>query len=595
MKNTKLLPFERNRYYTGKMLTSSDFLTEQNYINNKRRFINNIMFGSGIICGMSVKCLDDVSIMVDSGAAIDEFGREIVISEGCVKKLSAMEGFESVKSDQCRLYVQYDEKDIQPVYSASKKDKNDEYEYNRIHENFRLYLVDENDVNDVEVSGSDFLSTGILFENRDYRVTMTVPSVMCIGSNVKIRLAVHKLSDSDSSLSYSGVLQFPSCSVENGGHEKSVSLEGVKLGRNECVTKDVWVHADNMGDGRTSVMVKAASVECQVDNIPVMVEKDVVLSVRGERTEPRRLVDSEIGRINYEVKSRMARNEGVCLAAIKVIRNANSYEIETVDGSAVRHYIEAPATEQERNSYLDYFRDDDEGEPKASQQVVESSANSTISAEASRVYRTTGIVEIPIGRVVKKGEILYSEEVVHGLGKGNVCVVLGSPVNDSPRLADKQPEATIIGTEGIFDDRCDGAAFESAVKLYNDKGSFVVGVKSRYSAEYVVLKYRWYAMSFDKTYKANEASRLQDKRITAETPTVILNPGESYYFNVRFNNMEPTQLRYELTTGSRGSVSIDGVYTAPDKEGVYEVRIYCLNDPSICTYAYAIVKRNDGL
>ena len=73
MKNIKLLPFERNRYFTGKMLTSADFAAEQRYINNKRRFINNMMFGAGIVCGMSVDCLDEKNIRIDSGVAIHNY------------------------------------------------------------------------------------------------------------------------------------------------------------------------------------------------------------------------------------------------------------------------------------------------------------------------------------------------------------------------------------------------------------------------------------------------------------------------------------------------------------------------------------------
>ena len=42
MNNNQIYPFERNRYYPGKMLTSADFQAEQNYFNNKRRFLNNM-------------------------------------------------------------------------------------------------------------------------------------------------------------------------------------------------------------------------------------------------------------------------------------------------------------------------------------------------------------------------------------------------------------------------------------------------------------------------------------------------------------------------------------------------------------------------
>ena len=77
MKNNQLFPFERNRYYAGKLLTSADFSAEQLYMNNKRRFLNRILFGSGVVCGLNVVNLDDLSILVESGVAIDRAGREI--------------------------------------------------------------------------------------------------------------------------------------------------------------------------------------------------------------------------------------------------------------------------------------------------------------------------------------------------------------------------------------------------------------------------------------------------------------------------------------------------------------------------------------
>ena len=55
--------------------------------------------------------------------------------------------------------------------------------------------------------------------------------------------------------------------------------------------------------------------------------------------------------------------------------------------------------------------------------------------------------------------------------------------------------------------------------------------------------------------------------------------------------MDPCSITYELTAPGSGEVTTDGVYTAPSKEGVYEIRIYCSDMPMVCTYAYAIVKK----
>ena len=45
MKNTKLFPFERNKYFYGKLLSVDDFELEQDYMNNKRRMLNRYLNG----------------------------------------------------------------------------------------------------------------------------------------------------------------------------------------------------------------------------------------------------------------------------------------------------------------------------------------------------------------------------------------------------------------------------------------------------------------------------------------------------------------------------------------------------------------------
>ena len=55
--------------------------------------------------------------------------------------------------------------------------------------------------------------------------------------------------------------------------------------------------------------------------------------------------------------------------------------------------------------------------------------------------------------------------------------------------------------------------------------------------------------------------------------------------------MEPVSVSYELTEAKSGDITSDGIYTAPSKPGVYEIRIYCTDMPVVCTYAYAIVEK----
>ena len=92
MNHVNDFPFERNRYFYGKLLTVRDFEVEQRYHCSKRALLNRLLHGSGVVCGLGVYNLDDLSIMVDSGVGIDGLGREIVLDGSVVKKLSAIEG-----------------------------------------------------------------------------------------------------------------------------------------------------------------------------------------------------------------------------------------------------------------------------------------------------------------------------------------------------------------------------------------------------------------------------------------------------------------------------------------------------------------------
>lgn len=129
------------------------------------------------------------------------------------------------------------------------------------------------------------------------------------------------------------------------------------------------------------------------------------------------------------------------------------------------------------------------------------------------------------------------------------------------------------------------------MKVLNDKGSFIAAISFAEETDCLMLSYRWVAVKFAN----NDALELQessDKQwIEAETPTAVLGTRESYYFGVRFHDMEKCSIGYEVSEEDGGQISVDGVYTAPNKEGVFEIKIYCIDRPFICTYAYAIVKK----
>lgn len=592
MKNNQLYPFERNRYYAGKMLTSADFQAEQTYFNNKRRFLNYLFCGSGVLCGLGVLSLDDLSLMVESGVAIDMLGREVVVDTSVVKKLSTIEGFETLKSNEAMLCLRYQEKEEHTVYAVDSRNVGREYEYNRIGEGYQLFLKDAGSVEEEFQMETEFLTSGLLLENEDFRIEAFMPAVVCKGQNVKCKVQVKKLSDEPAKLSYTGILQVPAFVTADGGHEFEVNFRDISLLKGECAAKEFWMTTQDTSAVSTSVVLKSESHRASMNGAPTATLSGMSMKIMISASSPRELVDREIGRMNLEMKNVGGGRDYICLALLKLVRTDSAYLIEKVEEEGIKKYISAPAQNALRNEYLEYFIKEGEISPRQEGSISAPAAEKIYTGGGNIVEAATGVLEIPLGEAAKRGDVFYSGEIIHGLGKGNVYVDIGYEFIAEDEALGGAAKSTIYGNPELFKEDKDAVMdAECAVKVLNDKGSFIVAVKLLQNVDYLVLTYRWVAMKFP---SGNDLGLMEDysgKSIAAETPTVVLGTKESYYFNVKYNNMETCSVVYELTEPGSGEINAEGVYTAPAKEGVYEIRIYCADMPVICTYAYAIVKK----
>ena len=341
MKNTKLYPFERNRYYPGKMLVSADFLAEQTYFNNKRRFINNLMYGSGIVCGCGVFNLDDLSIMVESGVAIDGMGREIIIDSSVVKKLSAIEGLDQLQTDQAALCLRYDEEEVHTVYNMNQTslEEGREYEYNRINEGYQLFLMDTKDDPEEFMMETEFLSQLSLLSTQDYEIRIFVPSSVSKGRNTKLILEVEKLSEEVKVLNYQSRLQTPVFLSSEGEHELDLTVQGLSLTQGEKVRKEYWMYVERCENDSTSLVVKSGSVTADVDGEEVMAQTGISVDILLSAESPKSIVNKAIGRMSLEIKNMGGVKEYIRLADIFLVRTGTSYVIEDIREQNCKNYI----------------------------------------------------------------------------------------------------------------------------------------------------------------------------------------------------------------------------------------------------------------
>lgn len=592
MKNTDVIPFERNRYYAGKMLTSSDFLAEQIYNNNKRRFINQTVVGSGILCGCSVFCLDDLSVLVESGAAIDSMGREIVIENSVVKKLSAISGFEGLRTNQAVLCLRYKEDDVHAVYTVNRQESESEYEYNRVAEGYELFLMDEEDTEQELELETEFFAIASLLEHPDYEILFRMPATVCADRYVRAELVITKKSERVCHMSYEAVLQMPGFAAKDGMHELKLSVDKVSLNQGETLVKDYWVKTEADAMTEAFIVIKAGTAQGSVDGIKADVNNTMNLQVQIAEIQPKELALRESEKLSLEMRRMGMNKDYIPLAVLSLVRTETAYIIEGIQEQSVKKYIPTLAEKRRQEEYQGYFRDE------YFEQYRMPEVPGTMGQQALREHLgaipeiETGVLEIPLNANARKGEVRYSGEVMHGLGKGNVYVEIGyERLEDNP-VHGANTKSTIYGNPDLFqEDNSPNVCVETAVKVLNDKGSFVVAVRFLKDVDFLILTFRWVAMKFPSGENLITAEDISNKSITAETPTVVLGTKESYYFDVKFNNMKSCSVAYELTEPGSGEVTPDGIYTAPSKEGVYEVRIYCTDMPMICTYAYAIVKK----
>ena len=593
MNNDKLLPFSRNRYYKGKMLTSLDFESEQRYINDKRRFLNTMVTGSGIVCGLNVVSLDDQSLLIESGMALDDTGREIVVENSIVKKLSTIEGFEDLTTNDICLCIRYKETPTQPVYAINRQDSEKEYENNRIEEGYELFVRDTQSLEEDYEPETEFFTGGTLFENKDYEVQLRIPAYICAGQYVKLEIQVRKLSDEKAGLYYESTIQTPALTTSDGQPELVVRLNNLTLQKDQKITKEYWMLAQTEETQDTSIMFKAGSGKAVINGVeqPVSSQMNCRISIVDET--PLHLVARQTGNVNIELRGMRSGADIIRLAKLSVARTGMAYLIETVDEKNVKKYIPTMRDEWKRVEYSSYFS-------KKLPFYENNSHTSGSRAEAARGMCLaagpkieTGIVEIPLGENAKKGDVCYSGEIMHGLGPGNVYVEVGYEYLEENSLSKNPTKTTIYGNPELFEKDKINVDAQTAVKVLNDKGSFVVAVKLLQNVRMLVLTYRWVAIRYDSEKLQEEIETPTNQSISAVTPTIVLGTKESYFFQVKYNNMKACSIGYELTEDASGEISADGIYTAPSKEGVYEIKIYCVDKPLICTYAYAIVKKRN--
>ena len=88
--------FEKNRFFEGKLMTARDMQIEQAYHTERLELLTRHTTGSGIVYGLEVSEIQNngetIDVSIESGFAIDDYVRPIVVESATTKSLTASDG-----------------------------------------------------------------------------------------------------------------------------------------------------------------------------------------------------------------------------------------------------------------------------------------------------------------------------------------------------------------------------------------------------------------------------------------------------------------------------------------------------------------------
>lgn len=571
MKNAKYFPFERNNYFYGKLLSVDDFCMEQQYGNDKRRMLNRFLCGAGVVTGMNVVAVDDTTVLVESGLALDYSGREIVIDEPVARRLQTLEGFGDYEEDRNTGYlylcVAYEEEEMQAVHSISHSDQKGNTSFNKIREGYRLYLTR----NEPEPEGLNYRSfyetTEQIYWNKGIRVRQSMPKFVRGGDSAILTIEVENMGQQERfAFSYELELQ---CLTYEGKPHLTVSFDELLFEKAGRYLISYQLDARNVKDTQASISLVPESFKLRIGQNQT-VEKaagGTILQICSQdiREEVRRdFYEHGMGQILK------GSSQSLYLAKITLLRAGDVVVINEIEKMPFGQYAAVSVLE---DAIIRMSKQDRNGQDMSTTGRGETGISSR--RDVYGINIAEGVEEIELGMGSGKGKKLFSREISHGLGMGRTTIVLS--------IEGVSAEEEYFGAGGIFQSH--QPRVELAARTDFKRGVFVIGVRICSAASQDKLRVHWTAIR-DRKELVEEK---KEPRIFIRPNVLNLNVRESYFLEAVCSNMNETEVIWQVK-GHGGTIDESGMYTAPNTAGVYEVMAVSAAYPEVKASIFVIVR-----
>lgn len=594
MLNRKYFPFQRNNYYYGKLLTARDFEEEQRYYNDKRRLGNRLTGANGIVAGLGVIRADDLSLVIQAGCAYDASGREIVVPATRVVKLSTIEGFAQLATSCALLGIRYDEQPAEEMYAVM--DPSGETRYNRVREQYSLVLLDESLAPAISTPMSGFVGTTVIYSDQEVEVVQDTPLYVARESLVRVATTIRRTGAGTGEYSFAYRLDAPGfVGPEGAGAE--VACNNLRLAQGEEYTVyTVFTPEEYLWGGNSATLTLSNFAIRRNDETFVLNQNmEIALKPVDCDIENRYLADYYQRSMDTELEE--SYDERLWLARVRLIRQGNAVIIDRVDPVPYGQYCYNAQQLMMLRRLSEYYPPLSL-RPASGPETGAAPARPGVVTERPEPTRSTscGVFDFPLGMGGSQRQPLFSDEIMHGLGPGPVCVQIGVEYITADGHGGTTGELLFGDTSLFAAEHRQGAAervyqLSTAVKVLPERGTFIVGLRLLEDTGLISLRIRWFAFRAGELDKQFQQHRAGEPMLLVNPDTIVLQPKATAHISPVFINMPSEACNFSIRDPEGGSIDNNGTYTAPAREGVYEIRVEAVSDPTVCAYAFAIVSQ----
>jgi hypothetical protein len=599
MKNRSYYPFERNRFFYGKLLTVRDFETEQKYYNDKRRLTNRLLHGAGVVCGLGVVATDDNTVSIESGMAVDYLGREVVLPAPVTRKLSTIDGFDALsENNHCYLYIEYAENLKEPVNITAGDTDDRGSQFNRIEETYNLYIKTSEPFIEEIFNSDPAFNYKLLYDRKGLTILLKTPVAVRSGQEARISFIVFKHCDLEPvKFEVSSTSEF--FKTKDGSSELLFTFsENPDQLQTQYEAKYI-VKAEQVSGIRAPLFEGSVNVEVYIGAQHENVELSFKQLIAVTDGEPGRIVKDDYYARTLETAC-SGEELGICLARIDLLSTGTTYIIRNISKVPFKQFLgtgplvgmgEAGSIfggDMQFGTSVVTKRLNAWEKPEAEVNYNAETGNFhfEIGIPASQAYdyaTSSGTVEISLGSGARLNGRYVSEEISHELGLGGVYVSAGI-------VYEEEGNVMVFGNGDVFkknDIALNPYKLETAVIVYPERGTFRIGVKFLDGEDITTLKLRWFAF---KPQKDSEMF-IDKKEITLriEPDIVSVSPRAEVRFKAFVRGTANKKVKWILKDEDGGSIDQNGIYKAASVRGTYEIVAQSEEDPEVTASAYVVV------